>query len=338
MLGHSVVVLPPVFGRSAMGMKRKKEVHKVSGSLSVKASPHARTDAQWAKLMFDMEIALLPAVMVAAYRFGFGAIKVILASVLACVLTELIYEVCLKRRPSVADGSAVVTGLLLGLTLPADINLYVPVIGGIFATLIVVLLYGGYGQHFMQPALAARCFLLISFAGEMTTYTIDGVSSATPLTLLQDGSMPSLMDMFLGNINGCLVEVSTIAVLIGFAYLIVRRAVKILTPFVYLVAFVLYMGLFGGHGFDMAYIGAQVLGGGFIFSAAFFASDIVINPRTAKGQVVYGILLGILTGVYRTMGFAPESVSYAIICANLLIPLIDKFLPESKAPAAKEAA
>ncbi len=299
----------------------------MSDSLSVKASPRIKTGAQWGTLMFDMEIALLPVVLFAAYRFGFGAIKVIMASVLACVLTEWIYDVCLKRKTGIADGTAVVTGLLLGLTLPSDINLYVPVIGGIFATLIVVLLYGGYGQHFMLPALASRCFLLISFADEMTTYTIDGISSATPLTVLQQGGAPSLMDMFMGNINGSIVEVSTIAVLIGFAYLIVRRAVKLIPPLAYVVSFVLYMGLFGGSGFDMSFIGAQILGGGFIFSVAFFASDIVINPRTAAGQVIYGVLLGILTGVYRTMGFAPESVSYAIICCNLLIPLIDKFLP-----------
>lgn len=306
----------------------------MSDSLSVKASPRIKTGAQWGTLMFDMEIALLPVVLFAAYRFGFGAIKVIIASVVACVLTEWIYDVCLKKENSITDGTAVVTGILLGLTLPSDINLYVPVIGGIFATLIVVLLYGGYGQHFMLPALASRCFLLISFADEMTTYTIDGISSATPLTVLQQGGAPSLMDMFLGNINGSIVEVSTIAVLLGFAYLIVRRAVKLIPPIVCVISFILYMGLFGGHGFDMSYIGAQILGGGFIFSVAFFASDIVINPRTAAGQVIYGVLMGVLTGVYRTMGFAPESVSYAIICCNLLIPLIDKFLPGKEKEAA----
>lgn len=306
----------------------------MSDSLSVKASPRIKPGARWGTLMFDMEIALLPVVLFAAYRFGFGAIKIIMASVLACVLTEWLYDVCLKREVGITDGTAVVTGLLLGLTLPSDINLYVPVIGGIFATLIVVLLYGGYGQHFMLPALASRCFLLISFADEMTTYTIDGISSATPLTVLQQGGAPSLMDMFLGNINGSIVEVSTIAVLIGFAYLIVRRAVKLIPPFVYVISFILYMGLFGGHGFDMSYIGAQILGGGFIFSVAFFSSDIVINPRTAAGQVIYGVLMGVLTGVYRTMGFAPESVSYAIICCNLLIPLIDKFLPGKEKEAA----
>lgn len=302
----------------------------MSDSLSVKASPRIKPGARWQTLMFDMEIALLPVVLFAAYRFGFGAVKVIIASVLACVATEWIYDICLKKETGITDGTAVVTGLLLGLTLPSDIHLYVPVVGGIFATLVVVLLYGGYGQHFMLPALASRCFLLISFADQMTTYTVDGISSATPLAVLQEGGAPSLMDMFLGNINGSIVEVSTIAVLLGFAYLIVRRAVKLIPPAVYLISFILYMGLFGGHGFDMSYIGAQVLGGGFLFSAAFFASDMVINPRTAAGQVIYGVLLGVMTGVYRTMGFAPESVSYAIICCNLLIPLIDKFLPAKK--------
>lgn len=306
----------------------------MSDSLTMKASPRIKDGSRWETLMFDMEIALLPVVLLAAYRFGFGAIKVIIASVLACVLTEWVYDLCLKKELGITNGTAIVTGLLLGLTLPADIDLYIPVIGGIFATLVVVLLYGGYGQHFMLPALVARCFLLISFSQQMTTYTIDGVSSATPLTILQNGGTPDLWNIFIGNINGSIVEVSTIAVLIGFAYLLIRKSVKVITPVVYVVSFVLYIALFGGHGFDMTYIGAQVLGGGFIFSVAFFASDMVINPRTAMGQVVYGLLLGIVTGLYRTLGSVPESVSYAIICCNLLIPLIDKFLPAKEKEAA----
>lgn len=306
----------------------------MSDSLTMKASPRIKDGSRWETLMFDMEIALLPVVLLAAYRFGFGAIKVIIASVLACVLTEWVYDLCLKKELGITNGTAIVTGLLLGLTLPADIDLYIPVIGGIFATLVVVLLYGGYGQHFMLPALVARCFLLISFSQQMTTYTIDGVSSATPLTILQNGGTPDLWNIFIGNINGSIVEVSTIAVLIGFAYLLIRKSVKVITPVVYVVSFVLYIALFGGHGFDMTYIGAQVLGGGFIFSVAFFASDMVINPRSAMGQVVYGLLLGIVTGLYRTLGSVPESVSYAIICCNLLIPLIDKFLPAKEKEAA----
>lgn len=315
-------------------IKSKKEVQKVSDSLSVKTSPRIKTDAQWGKLMFDMEIALLPAVLFAAYQFGFGAIKVILASVLSSVATELVYEVCLKKTNRISNGTAVVTGLLLGLTLPADVALYVPVIGGIFATLIVVLLYGGYGQHFMVPALAARCFLAISFASQMTNYTVDGISSATPLATLQAGGSVNLTNMLVGTVNGSIGEVSAIAILIGFLYLVIRKAAKVVTPVVFTAVFVLFLGLFGGHGFDMNYIGAQVLGGGFLFAAAFFASDIVINPQTVIGQVIYGVILGVLTGLYRTMGTTPESVSYAVICCNLLIPLIDKFLPAKEKEAA----
>ncbi len=299
----------------------------MSDALSVNASPRVRTDGEWSRLMFDMEIALLPATLFAAYQFGMDAVIVIAASVLACVLTEWLYEVCLKKKVRIANGTAVVTGLLLGLTLPAGVNLYVPIIGGIFATLIVVLLYGGYGQHFMVPALAARCFLLISFSSQMTTYTVDGISSATPLAVMQQGGTPELMDMLVGTVNGCIGEVSAIAILIGLVYLLVRRAAKWITPLVYVAVFVIYLGLFGGHGFDMNYIGVQVLGGGFLFSVAFFASDLVINPKTALGQVIYGVFLGLLTGLYRTMSSTPESVSYAVICCNLLIPLIDKFLP-----------
>ena len=277
--------------------------------------------------MLDMEIALIPVVLFAAYQFGFGAIKVILASVLSCVATELIYEVCLKKTNRISNGTALVTGLLLGLTLPADVALYVPIIGGIFATLIVVLLYGGYGQHFMLPALTARCFLAISFASPMTTYTVDGISSATPLATLQAGTIPNLTNMMVGTINGSIGEVSAIAILIGFVYLLIRKAAKLVAPLVFVAVFVLYIGLFGGHGFDMNYIGAHVLGGGFLFAVAFFASDIVINPRSILGQVIYGVLLGVVTGLYRTLGTTPESVSYAVICCNMLIPLIDKYLP-----------
>ena len=306
----------------------------MSDALSVNASPRVRTDGEWSRLMFDMEIALLPATLFAAYQFGMDAVIVIAASVLACVLTEWLYEVCLKKKVRIANGTAVVTGLLLGLTLPAGVNLYVPIIGGIFATLIVVLLYGGYGQHFMVPALAARCFLLISFSSQMTTYTVDGISSATPLAVMQQGGTPALMDMLVGTVNGCIGEVSAIAILIGLVYLLVRRAAKWITPLVYVAVFVIYLGLFGSHGFDMNYIGAQVLGGGFLFSVAFFASDLVINPTTALGQVIYGVFLGLLTGLYRTMSQAPESVSYAVICCNLLVPLIDKFLPGKEKEAA----
>lgn len=299
----------------------------MSDSLSVKTSPRIKTNAQWAALMFDMEIALLPVVLFAAYQFGFSAIKVIVASVLACVLTEVVYDACMKRKSNISNGTAVVTGLLLGLTLPAGVSLYVPIIGGIFATFVVVLLYGGYGQHFMLPALAARCFLLISFTTQMTTYTIDGVSSATPLAVLQSGGVPVMTDMLVGTVNGAIGEVSAIAILIGFAYLLIRRAAKFITPVVYVAVFVIYLGLFGGHGFDMNFIGTQILGGGFLFAVAFFASDLVINPRTTLGQVIYGVLLGVLTGLYRTLGSTPESISYAVICCNILIPLIDKFLP-----------
>lgn len=308
-------------------MNIKKEVQKVSDSLSVNNSPRVKTASQWNKLMFDMEIALIPAVLFAAYHFGFSAIKVITVSVLACVLSELVYDVCLKRERGITNGTAVVTGLLLGLTLPADVALYVPILGGAFATIIVIKLYGGYGQHFMLPALAARCFMQISFAAPMTTFTVDGVSSATPLAMLQNGTMPNLTDMAIGTVNGCLGEVSAIAILIGFIYLVIRKAAKIVAPVVFLAVFVAFVGIFGGHGFDMNYIGAQVLGGGLLFCAAFYASDLVVNPRTVLGQVIYGALLGILTGVFRTMGSTVENVTYAVLVCNILIPLIDKYLP-----------
>ncbi len=303
---------------------------KVSDTLSVKTTSHIRTDAEWRTLMFDMEIALLPAVLLVSYRFGFAALTVLTASVLSCVLTEGIYDLCLKKGNHITNGTAVVTGLLLGLTLPVNVNLYVPVIGGIFATLVVVLLYGGYGQHFMLPALASRCFLEISFSSQMTAYALDSVSSATPLMILRDSGYVDLQAMFFGttgNVSGAMVEAATVGVLIGFIYLIARRAVKLVAPVTYLVTFALFMALFGGHGFDASYIGAQVLGGGLIFGITFFASDIVVNPKSVSGQVVYGLFLAVVTGTYRVLGSNTESAAFAIICCNLLIPLIDKFLP-----------
>lgn len=306
----------------------KKEVQNVSDSLSVKASPGIKTAVQWGTVMFDMQIALLPAVLFAAYQFGFDAIKVILASVLASVLTEWIYEVCLKKEVKVFDGTAVVTGLLLGLSMPAGVDLYIPVIGSIFATLVVVLLYGGYGQHFMVPALVARCFLFISFTSQMTTYTIDGISSATPLVTLTSGTIPDVTSMFVGTVNGCIGEVSAIAILIGFVWLVIRKACKVVTPVVYFLSFVICIALLGGHGMDMKYVAAEVLGGGFLFTLVFFSSDLAVNPKSVKGQVVYGLLLGLLSAIYRAMASSTENISYAVISCNMLIPLLDKFLPE----------
>lgn len=300
----------------------------MSDSLSVKASPSIKTEVRWGTRMFDMEIALLPAVLFAAYQFGFGAIKVILASVLASVLTEWIYEVCLKKEVKIFDGTALVTGLLLGLSMPAGVDLYIPVIGGIFATLVVVLLYGGYGQHFMIPALVARCFLVVSFGSQMLTYTIDGVSSATPLVTLTSGTLPDLTEMLIGTTNGCVGEVSAIAILIGFVYLVIRKACKVVTPVVFMLSFVISIALLGGHGMDMSYIAAEVLGGGFLFTLVFFSSDLVVNPKSVRAQIIYGLLLGVMSGIYRTMASSTENISYAVISCNLLIPLLDKFLPE----------
>lgn len=300
----------------------------MSDSLSVKGSPSIKFG--WDKPMFDMEIALLPVVLFAAYNFGMGAIKVILASVLSCVLTEWIYEVCLKKEVKITDGTAVVTGLLLGLTLPAEVDLYIPIIGGIFATLICVLLYGGYGQHFMIPALVARSFLFISFSAQMNSYVIDGISCATPLATLASGSIPDFRSIFLGTVNGSIGETSALAILIGFVYLVIRKGVHVTTPVIFTAVFVIYVALFGGHGFDMAYIGTHLLAGGFLFTACFFAGDLAVNPRSTKGQIAYAVLLGLLTGIYRTIGSTAENISYAVITANLFIPLINKFLPAEK--------
>ncbi|MGN0372343.1 MAG: RnfABCDGE type electron transport complex subunit D, partial [Enterocloster sp.] len=187
--------------------------------------------------------------------------------------------------------------------------------------------YGGLGQNFMNPALAARCFLLISFAGKMTNFSysgFDGVSGATPMAVLKSGGAVDVPAMFIGNIPGTIGEVSVIALLIGAIYLLAKKVITIRIPGTYILTVVIFAALFGGHGLDLNYLAAHVCGGGLIFGAFFMATDYVTSPITPKGQIVFGILLGILTGLFRIFGGSAEGVSYAIIISNILVPLIEK--------------
>ena len=180
-------------------------------------------------------------------------------------------------------------------------------------------------QNFMNPALGARCFLMVSFAGKMTSFTYDGVTGATPLALIKSGDdSTQLIDMFLGTIGGTIGETSTLALLIGAAYLLIRKVITWKIPVCYIVTFAVFALLFGGHGFDMTYLAKEICGGGLILGAFFMATDYVTSPITPKGQIAFGILLGVLTGVFRIFGASAEGVSYAIIISNLLVPLIEK--------------
>ena len=247
----------------------------MSDLMKVSSNPHIRAKSSTSSIMLAVVIALLPAAGFGIYNFGTDALILILVTVLSTVLTEYIFEKILKKKTTIGDYSAVVTGLLLALNLPVSAPWWIGVIGGIFAILVVKMLFGGLGQNFMNPALGARCFLLISFTSIMTNFDCDAYTGATPLAALKSGET-------------------------------------------------VFICLFGGRGFDYAYISAHLAGGGLMLGAFFMATDYVTRPITVKGQYVYGILLGILTGIFRIFGPSAEGVSYAIILGNLLVPLIEK--------------
>ena len=238
---------------------------------------------------------------------------------------EYVFETLMKKPITISDGSALVTGMILGLNMPPTIPLWIPVLGGMFAIIVVKQLYGGLGQNWMNPALAARCFLLISFAGSMTRFTdpvTDAVAGATPLAVIKAGGEYDLMSMFIGKIPGTIGEVSFIALLIGAAYLLVRKVISIRIPATYILTFAVFAFIFGRQ--DMGYVLAELCGGGLIFGAFFMATDYVTSPITPRGQIIFGVCLGILTGLFRIFGGSAEGVSYAIIFCNMLVPLIER--------------
>lgn len=296
--------------------------------LNVSSSPHVRSNDTTKSLMTDVCIAMLPATAYGVFQFGLHALLVIIVTVAACVLSEYAFEKLMKKPITIYDMSAVVTGMILALNMPANIPLWIPALGGIFAIVVVKQLYGGIGQNFMNPALAGRCFLLISFAGQMSSFTLDGWSGATPLAQLKSGQAVDLAAMFIGKIPGTIGEVSVIALLIGGAYMVYRKVISLRIPVTYIVTVAVFAFIFGQH--DMAYVAAHVCGGGLIFGAFFMATDYVTSPITPNGQIVFGVLLGILTGLFRIFGGSAEGVSYAIIISNMLVPLIERYtLPKA---------
>lgn len=292
--------------------------------LNVSSSPHVRDNSSTRRIMLDVCIALLPACIFGIVNFGMRALAVLVVSVITCVVSEYLFEHFMHRPITVGDLSAVVTGLLLGMNMPHTIPLWIVMLGSVFAIIVVKQLFGGLGQNFMNPALAARCFLLISFAGRMTSFTYDGVTGATPLALLKSGESVNVLSMFLGTTAGVIGETSTVAILVGALYLIIRKVITPLIPMVYLAVFSVFILLFGGHGFDMTYLAAELCGGGLMLGAFFMATDYVTSPVNTVGRIIYGIILGILTGLFRIFGNSAEGVSYAIIFSNILVPLIEK--------------
>ena len=298
----------------------------MSEKYQVSSSPHVRAKDSTSRVMLYVIIALLPATLFGIWNFGMHALLLILVTIASCLASEWIFDKIVHKKNSLPDLSAVVTGLLLALNLPAGLPWWEAVIGSVFAIVIVKMMFGGLGQNFMNPALGARCFLLIAFAADMTNFTVDGYSGATPLALIREQGVGAVntMNMLIGKTAGTIGETSAIAILIGAMFLILMGVITLRIPGTYIITFVIFISLFGGHGFDIDYIVAELCGGGLMLGAFFMATDYVTSPITPKGQILYGILLGILTGLFRIFGANAEGVSFAIILSNLLVPMIEK--------------
>ena len=301
----------------------------MSEIFNVSTNPHVRSKDTTQTIMRDVLIALAPASIFGIYNFGVQALIRIIVGIVVCMASEAVYEYFMHKKITVMDLSAAVTGLLIALNIPSTLNIGFEIVGCVFAIIIVKQLFGGIGQNFMHPALAARCFLLIAFTGPMTNFVTDTFSGATPLAVLKPGAEPgtatSLLTMFIGKHAGVIGETSVVCLLIGAIYLLVRKVISLRIPASYILTFAVLIFLFApGHQFYAEYMLNELCGGGLMLCAFFMATDYVTSPLTPKGQFVYGIILGVLTGLFRLFGGSAEGVSYAIIISNLLVPLIER--------------
>ena len=292
--------------------------------LNVSSSPHVRSNLTTQKIMFQVILAMMPVTILGVVNYGMKALSVIIAAVVSAVASEALFNLITKRTQTIADGSAAVTGLMLALILPPELPLFVPILGSIFAIIVVKCLFGGLGKNFMNPALAARCFLLISFGAIVTVYKVDGVSTATPLAELATGKSVDLVAVWWGSASG-VIGSSALGILIGAAMLFAFKIITWEIPVSVLVAFNLFLGFFGERGFDPGFHMVHMLAGGVLFGAFFMATDYVTSPITSAGQLVFGAIVGLLMGLFHVFGTAPDSGSYAIIIANMLVPLIDEY-------------
>ena len=290
-------------------------------------------------------IALIPTTLVGIGNFGARALLVILTTCVSAVLAEYIWQRCMKQPITTNDYSALLTGLLLALNLPATLPLWMCVLGGVFAIIIVKQLFGGLGQNFMNPALGARCFLMLSFSSAMTNNflipkgnavwggyqaTLDAVSSATPLMQVKEAASQgelatTLKDMFLGTTWGTIGETSALAILIGGIYLIAKKIIDWKIPVIYILTFVVFNFLYSWTPDAYVPVSYELVGGGLMLGAFFMATDYVTSPITDKGKIIYAVLLGLLTGLFRFFGESAEGVSFAIIIGNLFVPLIERW-------------
>ena len=301
--------------------------------LNVSASPHIRAKADSSYLMKMVVAALTPAAVFGVINFGPRALMILALSIASACIFEALMDKIMHRPPSLRDFSAVVTGLLLGMNLPASVPWWMPILGSAFAIIIVKMLFGGLGENFMNPALGARCFLLISFAGKMCDFTVpnsaflkvaDAVSGATPLAAVKAGEQIDLFASFIGYTKGTIGETSALLLLLGGIFLCVTKIIDWKIPVFYIGSFSIFVLLFGGHGFDMYYLACELCTGGLMLGAWFMATDYVTSPITPMGRIAYGIILGVLTGIFRLFGASAEGVSYAIIFSNLLVPLLER--------------
>ena len=314
--------------------------------LTVSASPHIKAYDTTKSIMIDVLISLLPAMIFAVYMFGFRALTVTLITVCSCIIFEYLFEKIMKKPITVFDFSACVTGVLLAFTLPVNVPLWLPVIGAFFAIVIVKQLFGGIGKNIVNPAIAARIFLFIAWPSKLTSYLLphadkmsafsvsggdfsDITASATVLQNVKAGKDAgySLFDMFIGNIPGCIGEISAILLIIGGLYLLCRKVITWHIPvsFIATVALITYIFPKNSTMQDYEFMLTELLTGGLILGAIFMATDYVTSPATAKGRLIYGFGCGLITVIIRYFGGYPEGVSFGIMIMNLLVYYIDKF-------------
>lgn len=294
--------------------------------LIVSSSPHIKAGITTRKIMLDVIIALIPACIASIIYFGWQSAMLLVVSVITCVAAEYISRKVMKRDNTIGDLSAVVTGLLIAMNVPSSLNPFMMMLGDVAAIVVVKQMFGGIGQNFVNPALIGRIILMNSFPGPMsswtmTNYAIDGATTATPLGVVKMGlsdPLPSYLQMFLGNRGGCLGETCGLALLIGFAYLLIRKVISPVIPLCYIGTAALMSALLGR---DVLF---DILAGGLLLGAIFMATDYTTSPITIKGKVIYAIGCGVLTILIRKFGALPEGVSYSIIIMNLLVPLIER--------------
>ena len=298
--------------------------------LTVASSPHIRGNFRTNRIMLDVVIALLPALAVGVYVLGIQALLVAVVCIASAVASEWLYSLVTRTRNTVVDGSAVVTGLLLAMTLPSTVPCWQAAIGSAFAIIVVKALCGGLGQNIFNPALAARAFMMLVWPASMVRYAalgVDGVTAATPLHHMVMPALPeeTLLDMFLGNCPGSIGEISALALLIGGAYLVIRKVISVRIPVAYLATVAVLTLIFYKTDYPVRWMFYSLLSGGVMLGAIFMATDYATSPATASGQIVYGIGCGILTVVFRYFGLFPEGVTYAILIMNAMVWVIDRY-------------